>query len=314
MGTSGHGEIAQLAEIARPTVGVVTNVGTAHLENLGSQDAIAEEKGALVRALPADGFAVLNGDDARVAAMAARTAANAVTTSLGDWHATVWGCDARRTPRGVEFWLYGKGRMFLPVPGIHNVRNALLAAAVGLVHGLSAEQIREGFRDVRLPAMRLQRMAVRGATLVLDCYNANPDSMEAGIEELSARSTRGRRVLVMGDMLELGPRSADYHYAIGRIAAKKVDALWCVGSDSRFAYEAALDAGMDSSRALWFQSVDAAMESPAMVLRRGDVALLKASRGMRIERLAEPLSRRIGSDAGASDPAPAADDGSRMVG
>lgn len=300
MGTSSPGEIARLVEIARPDVGVVTNVGAAHLEGLGSEDGVADEKGALPRGLPDTGFAILNADDPRVAAMATRTFAHVVTTSLGDWHATVWGCDARRTPRGVEFWLYGKGRMFLPVPGVHNARNALLACAVGLVHGLSAEQIRASLREVRLPSMRLQRMALRGATLVLDCYNANPASMEAAIEELAARPAArpaaqpgGRRVLVMGDMRELGPRSPDYHYAIGRLAAKRVDVLWCVGEESRYAYEAALDAGMDATRALWFQSVEAAMESPGVQLRAGDVAFLKASRSMRLERLVEPLRGRL---------------------
>jgi UDP-N-acetylmuramoyl-tripeptide--D-alanyl-D-alanine ligase len=146
-------------------------------------------------------------------------------------------------------------------------------------------------------------MAVRGATLILDCYNANPASVEAALEEMAARPApgsgpgRGRRVFVLGDMLELGPRSEDFHYAVGRSAARKVDALWCVGPASRAAYEAALDAGMDSSRALWFQSVEAAAESPAMTLGRGDVAMLKGSRGMRLERLAVPLRRRIGTDA-----------------
>jgi UDP-N-acetylmuramoyl-tripeptide--D-alanyl-D-alanine ligase len=302
MGTNAPGEIARLVEIARPDVGVVTNVGAAHLEGLGSEEGVAEEKGALPRGLPDTGFAILNSDDPRVAAMATRTFAHVVTASLGDWHATVWGCDARRTPRGVEFWLYGKGRMFLPVAGVHNARNALLAVAVGLVHGLSAEQMRASLREVRLPSMRLQRMAVRGATLVLDCYNANPASMEAAIEELVARplprpaaggAPTGRRVFVLGDMRELGPRSADYHYALGRLAARRVDALWCVGPEARFAYEAALDAGMDSSRALWFQTVEAAMESPSVTLRPGDVALLKASRALRLERLAQPIRRRL---------------------
>lgn len=316
MGTSGPGEIARLAEIARPDVGIVTNVGAAHLEGLGSEDLVAREKAALVRALPPGGFAVLNADDARVAAMAAETVAHVVTASLGDWHATVWGCDARRTPRGVEWWLYGKGRMFLPVPGLHNARNAVLAAAAGLLQGATAEAMRAAFRDVRLPAMRLQRMAVRGATLVLDCYNANPASVEAAVEELSSRGAKGRRVLVLGDMLELGPQSGDYHYAAGRFAAPRVDALWCVGPESRLAYEAALDAGMDSSRALWFQSVEAAAESEALALRRGDVALLKASRGVRLERLADPLRRRIAQprsgDGGQDDAAGGA--GSRRVG
>jgi UDP-N-acetylmuramoyl-tripeptide--D-alanyl-D-alanine ligase len=320
MGTSGPGEIARLAEIARPGVAVVTNVGAAHLEGLGSEDGVAAEKSALPNSLPADGFAILNADDPRVAAMAETTRGHVVTASIGDWHAAVWGCDARRTARGVEFWLYGKGRMFLPVPGLHNARNAILAVATGLVHGLSAESIRESLRAVRLPAMRLQRMAVRGATLILDCYNANPASVAAALEEMAARpapaagSGRGRRVFVLGDMLELGDRSDDLHYAIGRSAARKVDALWCVGPASRAAYDAALDAGMDSSRALWFQSVEAAAESPAMVLRRGDVAMLKGSRGMRLERLAVPLRRRIAADADSVAGAGGPGDGTRPGG
>ncbi|MCG3134786.1 MAG: UDP-N-acetylmuramoyl-tripeptide--D-alanyl-D-alanine ligase [Planctomycetes bacterium] len=294
MGTSGPGEIARLVEIARPTLGIVTNVSAAHLQGLGDEDGVAHEKASLPRGLPSDGFAVLNGDDPRVAGMARQTQAHVLTTSLGNWRADVWAADARRTARGIEFFLFGKGRMFLPVPGLHNVRNALLAASCGLLHGITADQLRAQFRLVRLPALRMQRLTIGGTTLLLDCYNANPASLEAGVEELAARPARGRRVLVQGDMLELGARSADLHYAAGRHAALhalegRLDFLWFVGQESRAAYDAAVESGVDPAKLGWAPSVDEAAAKPAVTLVRGDVALLKASRGMRIERLAETL-------------------------
>jgi UDP-N-acetylmuramoyl-tripeptide--D-alanyl-D-alanine ligase len=291
MGTSGPGEIARLCDVARPDVGVVTNVSAAHLEGLGDEEGVAHEKAALVRCLPPEGRAVLNGDDPRVAAMARQTTAPALRFSLGDPRAEVWGCEPRRTPRGVEFFLYGKMRIFLPVPGLHNVQNALAAVAVGLLRGIEPGALREALRGVRLPSMRMQRIALGGRTLLLDCYNANPASLRAAVEELAARPARGRRVLVMGDMRELGPRSADLHWAAGRHAASRVDFLWCVGPESRQAFEAARDAGLPEDRLAWSPSVEDAAAVPAVRLARGDVALLKASRGMRLERLADVLRR-----------------------
>lgn len=316
IGTSGPGEIAHLTSLARPDIGVVTNVSAAHLQGLGDEDGVAHEKAGLVRGLRQDGFAILNADDPRTARMARDTQANVVTYSLGDWRSTVWGAEARRTPRGIEFFLFGKGRMFLPVPGLHNVRNALAAASVALLQGLTAEQIRAQFRGVKLPSMRMEKRTFGGVTLLLDCYNANPASMRAGIDELATRPAAGRRVLVMGDMLELGPRSGEFHYAVGRHAAGKVDELWCVGPESRLAADGAIDAGMDPAHVRCSDSVEAAMASAVsepLVLGRGDVALLKASRGMRMERLAEPLRKAHeahgSSGAGA---APVSDAGRRV--
>jgi len=319
MGTSGPGEIARLCDVARPDVGVVTNVSAAHLEGLGTEEGVAHEKAALVRCLPPEGRAVLNGDDPRVAAMAGQTTAPALRFSVGDPRAEVWGCEPRRTPRGVEFFLYGKMRIFLPVPGLHNVPNALAAVAVGLLQGIEPGALREALRGVRLPSMRMQRIALGGRTLLLDCYNANPASLHAAVEELSARPARGRRVLVMGDMRELGPRSADLHYAAGRHAASRVDFLWCVGPESRHAYEAARDEGLEDDRLAWSPTVEDAAAVPAVRLARGDVALLKASRGMRLERLADVLRRGaaerpelVGAAAGAAAGEDAALDARRV--
>src|SRR5439155_591092 len=119
------------------------------------------------------------------------------------------------TPRGVEVWLYGKMPIFLPLPGRHNASNALAAVTVGLIHGLDPLTIRHQLRGVRLPSLRMQRVAFRGVTMFLDCYNANPASLAAAVDELSTRATPGRRVLVVGDMLELGPRAVDLHLEAG---------------------------------------------------------------------------------------------------
>jgi UDP-N-acetylmuramoyl-tripeptide--D-alanyl-D-alanine ligase len=291
MGTSARGEIAQLCGIARPTVGVVTNVGAAHLEGLGSEDGVATEKAALPRSIPGDGYVILNADDARVAAMADRTLGRVVTYGLGVMSADVWGTGDHRTPRGMEVWLYGKMPLFVPVPGRHNVSNAMAAVAVGMVHGIDPATIRVQLRGVRLPSLRMQRVAFRGVTLFLDCYNANPASLAAAVDELSTRPTSGRRILVVGDMLELGPRSAELHHAAGLEIGRRVDVLWCVGTASRALMEGALESGLHPENAFWSATPEHAMSDPAVAPTRGDVVLLKASRGMRLERLADTLRR-----------------------
>jgi len=302
VGSSGRGEIAQLCGIARPNVGVVTNVAAAHLEGLGSIEGVAEEKGALPRAILGDGFVVLNAGDARVAAMAQRTTARVLTYGIGAMSADVWGVDARRTPRGVEVFLFGKMPLFLPLPGVHNASNALAAVSVGLLHGVDAATIRAQLRGVRLPSLRMQRVAFRGVTLLLDCYNANPASIAAAVDELATRPTTGRRILVVGDMLELGSRSAELHRAAGRDVARRIDVLWCVGTESRALMEGALESGLHPENAFWSPTVEQAAEDAFVAPTRGDVAVLKASRGMRLERLAETLRAtpraRVAADAG----------------
>ena len=291
MGTSGRGEIESLCGIARPNVGVVTNVAAAHLEGLGSEDGVAAEKCSLPRAIPGDGYVVLNADDARVAAMAERTTGRVFTYGLGSMTADVWGVNERRTPRGMEVWLYGKMPLFLPVPGRHNISNAMAAVAVGLIHGIDPAIIRQQLRGVRLPSLRMQRVAFRGVTLFLDCYNANPGSLAAAVDDLSTRTATGRRILVTGDMLELGARSAELHRTAGRELAKRVDVLWCIGPASQATYEGAIEAGLHPENAFWSPTVEQAMAEAAVAPARGDVVLVKASRGMRLERLADTLRR-----------------------
>ena len=222
MGTNGRGEIRSLCGIAKPDMGVVTNVAAAHLEGLGTLEGVAREKGALAEALPEEGLLVLNGEDERVVEMANRTSARVVTYGIGEGRATVWGCRVERTPRGIAVWVYGKMRLFLPVIGVHNAQGAMAAVSVALALGVAPKEIRKGLRSVRLPGMRLEMKRMHGVPVLLDCYNANPESLAVAADELVARGGARRKVLVLGDMRELGPRSEALHRECGRRLAGRV--------------------------------------------------------------------------------------------
>ena len=307
MGTSTRGEIKSLCGIARPDMGVVTNVAAAHLEGLGTLEGVAAEKAALAEALPEEGLLVLNGEDEHVVKMAERTRARVVTFGLSEGRTTVWGCRLERTPRGVAIWVYGKMRIFLPVVGAHNARNAMGAVAIALALGVAPREIRKGLRKARLPEMRLELRRMRGVPVLLDCYNANPESLRVAVDELQVRGSERRTVLVFGDMRELGPRSDALHRACGRSVSPRVDVLWCVGGEARATYEAAVEAGHDPERVFWSPDVAAALRAPPVTLGKDDLVLFKASRGMALERLAAGLlgkRRRVSETAPGARAAP----------
>ncbi len=298
IGTSRPGEVAALAAIARPHVGIVTNVGEAHLGHFGSLRAIAEEKAALLAALPEDGAAIVNAEDPFAPLLASRARCRVCT--FGRWNPgegespDVWATRAgRRRPRGTTFWLYGKMPFGLALEGLHNVSNALAALAAGMLLGGDPGRLRDALRAVRNPRMRLSRESVGGVTLIDDSYNANPASVEAALEELSATVTDGRRVFVFGDMRELGDAAEQQHRRIGRRAAACADFVWAVGEQARHAVAAALDAGLPRDRVLCSPSVEFALEGPAFLPSPGDVVLLKGSRAAELDRLASALRSRL---------------------
>ena len=293
-GPSGRGELGPLCGIARPDVGVITNVAAAHLERLRDEAGVALEKGALAEALPRDGTLVLNADDPRVMEMAARSrAARVVTYSLSRTSATAWAHDAERTAAGIAFWLYGKMRMELPVPGLHNASNAMAAVAVGMLSGVTPGEISTALAGVVLPELRMQVRSVAGVTFVLDCYNANPASLEAAVDELDARSGRRRRVVVLGDMRELGQHAERLHRDAGARLVGRTDVLWCVGPESRAAADAARDAGLHPEQVFWSATTEQAVHDCHVTLGRGDSVLFKGSRAMGLERLADHLAARV---------------------
>jgi len=295
MGARGPGHIAALARLARPGVGVVLNVGESHLGMFGSREAIAEAKGELVEALPADGVAVLNADDPRVAAMAGRTVARVVRFGQGP-EADVAAEEVRLDGDGrARFRLRtpaGTAPVTLPAPGEHLVGCALAAAAAAGVLGVGPDDVAAGLEGAALSPMRMEvRNRPDGLTVVNDAYNANPSSMAAALKTLAALGREGgRTVAVLGEMAELGPDAAAEHDRIGRLATRLgIDRLVGVGEPGRVMVNAARMEGMWPEEAEAVADADAALALLTPVLGPADVVLVKASRVVALDRVADAL-------------------------
>ncbi len=280
MGANGLGHIAYLTRIAPPQVGIVLNVGRAHVGEFGSVEGIARTKGELVEALPADGLAVLNADDPLVRAMASRTSAKVLLVGLAD-DADLRATDVTLDERTrASFTLLGDGepqRITLGLYGAHHVGNALAAYAAARHVGVPREQIVAALGSAG--AVSRWRMEVHelasGVTIVNDAYNANPDSMAAALRALAGMTVTGRRIAVLGRMLELGDASADEHRGVGEVVASLgIDLLLTVGEGADLIGAGAGDAVAHEHLA----DVDAAYDYLRAETRTGDVVLLKSSR------------------------------------
>jgi UDP-N-acetylmuramoyl-tripeptide--D-alanyl-D-alanine ligase len=294
MGSRGPGHIARLCRIARPQVGVVLNVGSAHLGEFGSPEGIATAKGELVEALPEAGTAVLNADDPRVLGMAPRTVAAVLTTGRGadaDVRATAVTLDDSARPR---FRLVAAGEehpVALQVVGEHQVANALSAAGAAFAAGMPPARVAEALSAAG-PRSRWRMEVDRrpdGVTVVNDAYNANPESMRAALAALTGLPG-GRRIAVLGAMAELGPDAPAEHERLGRDAAAGVDLIVAVGPDAVGIAEGAVAAGRRAGEeSVHVPDRAAALELLSEVLRPGDVVLVKASRSYGLELLAADL-------------------------
>jgi len=298
MGARGVGHIEYLADIAEPTIGIVLNVGTAHVGEFGSREAIGRAKAELVAALPDGGLAVLNADDPVVRAMVGQTAARALLVGASHeagLRATDIDLDGAGRP---SFTVSGDGveaetRVSLPLHGEHHVGNALAVIAVALECGMTMGDIAEALADAR-PASRW-RMEVTeradGVTIINDAYNANPDSMRAALKALVAMG-RGRRTwAVLGSMLELGDESTTEHDAIGRLAVRlNVSRLVVVGDTARPMASGAQHEGSWGDEAVWVPDADAAYELLSRELSAGDVVLFKSSRDAGLRWLGDRLA------------------------
>jgi UDP-N-acetylmuramoyl-tripeptide--D-alanyl-D-alanine ligase len=296
MGMSHRGEIARLAAIAEPRVGVVTNAFAAHLEGLGSVDGVADAKGELYKGLPPDGIVVANADDPRMLAKARKSGRKVLTFSgRRDAEADVALLDVlSQEPDGMTF-LLGIGTkeltVRLPLVGEHNAVNAAAAAAAALALGCSDREIVRGLAGVRPVGRRLRvERLPSGVLLVDDCYNANPASMRAALRTLGQLARGGRALAALGDMLELGASEEELHRELGRdAAAAGLAALATFGPRTRLTHEAALLAGLDPSAAFHTEDPQALAGFLRERLRPGDALLVKGSRGMKLERLVEAL-------------------------
>ena len=290
MGFYVPGEIKFLCDLSLPEVGVITNVGTVHAERAGSQEAIARGKAELVQSLPPDGLAVLNYDDPWVRAMADQTQARVFYYGLNA-HADIWAEDVEGLGlEGIRFKLHFRNEVLhlrVPLIGRHSVHNALRAAAIGLNEGLTWQEIVGGLRSERTQLRLLTVQAGSGALILDDTYNASPQSTLAALNLLE--ELEGRRVAVLGDMLELGPYEQQGHEMVGARAAQVVDELVTVGRRGRMIADAAARAGLAASLITEFPDSQAAVSFLQEHLGPGDVVLIKGSHGMRMDRIVSAL-------------------------
>jgi len=301
MGMSGFGEIERLARIARPDVAVITNVGDAHLLQLGSREGIAKAKLEMAAGLKEGGVLLINGDEPLLREGAKRA------PGYGAWRLETFALEARdgwsaeitavtatetaftiRPPEGPAW----PGEFRVPAPGRHNAANALAAAAVGALFGLGPEEIRRGLQSVRLSGMRLETVtAACGAVVLNDTYNASPASVKAMIAFVGELEGYRRKWLVLGDMLELGPEEDRLHYETGACAdPDRIHAVLAVGERSKHTVRGAAER-LGPDRAIHFADKDALVRRLLAELSPDDLVLVKGSRGMRMEEIVHALVR-----------------------
>ena len=303
MGMYVGGEIAELARIARPEIGIVTAVQPVHLSRIGTIEAVEQAKGELVEALPVDGVAILNADDERVRRMASRTRARAMTYGFAA-DADVRAEDvASRGADGMIFRLVAAGvdrEVAIPSLGRLAVHNALAAAAVGLAAGIPTDTIVAGLAAGWSAPHRGELIRAGGVTIVDDSYNASPGSVAAALELLSGMP--GRRIAVLGEMLELGGEAEAGHLRVGEVAADLADRLVVIGEGAAPIAAGARQAGMPDEDIATVADRAAALERLLTDLRPGDVVLVKASRGIGLDQLVDELRSAL-TAAGPAGPA-----------
>ena len=292
IGMNHPGEIGALAKIAAPDAAIITNIGVAHLEFMGSREAIAVEKGALAEAVGSGGTLILNADDPFTEKIAAQTHARVILA--GTTGGTVCVGEITQSANGSEFTILEgahRCRAQLPVPGLHMVQNALLAVAAGRAFGLSLEECAAGLATAPLTKARLQIKEIHGVQFIDDSYNANPDSMKAALRTLVELDADGKRIAVLGEMRELGGESEQGHREVGEVAATLgIDHLIAIGEMGEVIAQAAQKAGLEKTAAV--RSTSEAAGRLAEIAEPGDLVLVKGSRSARTERVIEEFSNR----------------------
>ncbi len=284
MGMCNFGEISELSRIARPNIGVLTNIGMCHIEYLGSQEGILKAKMEIVDGMSEDGVLVINGDDPFLASVN-HTVQKRVTYGLNHPQYDYYAYNVSILDEGVSFTAktpLGELDIQLAIDGIHNVYNALAAIAVGVLCGMDLDSIGEGLRHIEKAPMRQNIRKEEGMTLIEDCYNASPTSMKASIDVLKQK--QGRKIAVLGDMLELGERSEEFHQRVGEML-EGVSVLIAYGKYASFYLEGASRAGV--IQRIPCETPEQAAVNLRLVAREGDVVLFKASRGMQAEKVIE---------------------------
>ncbi|MBR6100855.1 MAG: UDP-N-acetylmuramoyl-tripeptide--D-alanyl-D-alanine ligase [Ruminococcus sp.] len=291
MGMNHAGEMSRLSTCSAPNCCVITNIGVSHIENLGSQENILRAKLEILDGASPDAPLILNGDD-KLLASAELRGREVIYYSLKDKDCAVFASDVRAEEGAVSFDINYEGKKYPAVVnalGEHNVRNALAAFTVGVRLGIDPEACAEALADYKPEGLRQNIKVRNGITMIVDCYNAAPDSMRAAFNVLSQVRVGegGRRFCVLADMLELGKNSKTYHKQVGKYI--KADMLLCYGENSAFYIEGAVKKGFDESCCRHFDDKQELAAFLKSQLREGDAVLFKGSRGMKLEEVIESL-------------------------
>jgi UDP-N-acetylmuramoyl-tripeptide--D-alanyl-D-alanine ligase len=290
-GMNHFGEIARLCEIARPDFGLITNIGSGHVEFLGGREGVAKAKMELFEYLKPDGFAFINYDDPLIVKYSPefRNKISYSLTNEADIRGRSLGVDATGYPS-----LEVEGtRIKINIIGAHNLLNALAAAAVGLQFGISIKQIKEALENLTPPAQRLELLFCKKITIVNDAYNANPDSTIVALETVRAIETDGRRIAILGDMLELGEQAGQEHAHIGTVLSEyKIDALYTFGSLTAETTRTAQQLGTVKF-AGHYEDKDSLVRDVVEKISSGDVILVKGSRAMKMEEIIAKILQLI---------------------
>ncbi|MBC7327146.1 UDP-N-acetylmuramoyl-tripeptide--D-alanyl-D-alanine ligase [bacterium] len=292
MAMRGKGQIAWLAEISKPQIGIITNIGPAHLEFFQSISEIAEAKAELLRALPPDGYAILNMDNEFYPLLRSQAKCNILTFGLSP-KADVT-CEVLKREELYSLELRtpkGKGIVKAAIEAEHDIYNLLAAVCASICAGLSFEEISQQLPTIPRPPMRLELIQLPNHILLInDTYNSNPLSLKSALEYL--KDKEGRRIAVLGDMLELGPESDRIHYEAGKwVKDARVDILITIGEKARHLKDGAIASGFSPDKAFSFSSRDEAFPYLRELLQEGDMVLVKASRKLELDKLVEELKR-----------------------
>ena len=300
MGMSNFGEIERMSLVAEPDIAVITNIGSSHMETLGNREGIFRAKLEILCGLKKGGYLILNGDQPILSGIGGRSY-HTLYVSLTRPNADFFAQNIRVELGGTYFDVVHKGTIytdfFVPISGRHNVFAALFAFAVATLQGLTPEQIKNGLKNFQSAGMRQEILHFGDMTTIADCYNAAPESMRAAIDVLcDCTPKEGRRIAILGDMLELGKHSIAIHRAVGEyLKDRGVDLLLAVGQGGAEIAQGAIEVGMDPAKTMLFidqNDVDAIVKALAFHTNAGDTLLFKASRGVRLERVINALKEQ----------------------
>lgn len=306
MGISDFGEMHRLSTMSQPDVCVITNIGLCHLENLGTRDGILKAKTECFEHMQPDGTVILNGDDDKLCTRQVVNGKPAIFYGMGKEpmlsadrepmaEKSIYATDVKNLGlEGMQAHIYTPEGDFLahiPIPGEHNVYNALAGTAVGLQLGLTIQEIGQGIASAQTISGRTNVIHNAGMTIIDDCYNANPVSMKASIEVLA--NTKGRRIAVLGDMGELGENEVALHYSVGEAVGRAgIDVLFCAG-ELAAEYARAAAAGNVNCQIYYYETVEALLSALLAFVKEGDTILVKASHFMQFPQIVEALSTKL---------------------